>query len=102
MKALLKTQTPPRIISPKTAVKSISKRSQKRFVLYARVSTQEQDKGQYPSCESQIEELEAYCIDKGWHIAERIQDGGHRAGTLLRPGLTHLRYLVTSGQVEGV
>ena len=71
-------------------------------MLYARVSTQEQDKGQYPSCESQIEEMEAFCLDKGWHIAERIQDGGHRAGTLQRPGLSHLRHLVTSGQVEGV
>ena len=49
---------------------------QKRMALYARVSTQEQTKGQYPSCESQIEELEAHCRAKGWHVEASIKDEG--------------------------
>jgi site-specific DNA recombinase len=74
----------------------------KRVALYARVSTQEQTKGLYPSCDSQIEELEAYCKSKGWQVFEPIKDEGHRAGTLKRPGLTRLRHLVETGQVDVV
>ena len=74
----------------------------KRIALYARVSTQEQTKGQYPSCDSQIEELEAFCRSKGWEVYEAIKDEGWRAGTLKRPGLTRLRFLIETRQVEGV
>jgi site-specific DNA recombinase len=76
--------------------------SRKRIALYARVSTQEQTKGQFPSYDSQIEELESFAASKGWKIVEAIKDEGHRAGTLQRPGLTLLRHLVTTGQVEVV
>jgi DNA invertase Pin-like site-specific DNA recombinase len=76
--------------------------SPKRVALYARVSTQEQTKGQFPSCDSQIEELEAFAASKGWEVAEAIKDEGHRAGTLQRPGLALLRHLVASGQIEVV
>lgn len=74
----------------------------KRAVIYARVSTQEQTKGQYPSCESQIEELQGFCAAQGWQVVDSIKDAGHRAGTLKRPGLTHLRWLVQTGQVDVV
>jgi site-specific DNA recombinase len=74
----------------------------KRMALYARVSTQEQTKGQYPSCESQIEEMEAACKAKGWHVQEIIKDEGVSAGTLKRKGISHLRWLIESGQVDGV
>lgn len=74
----------------------------KRVALYARVSTQEQTKGQYPSCDSQIEELESFCQSKGWQVIEPIKDEGHRAGTLKRPGLTRLRYLVETEQIDGI
>ncbi len=74
----------------------------KRMALYARVSTQEQTKGQYPSCDSQVEELEAYCRSRGWHIFDTIKDEGHRAGTLNRPGLAKLRWLVETEQIDGV
>ena len=74
----------------------------KRMVLYARVSTQEQTKKDYPSCESQIEELEAHCRSRGWDVIEAIRDEGHSAGSLKRPGLTRTRFLVESGQVDGV
>ena len=72
------------------------------MVLYARVSTQEQTKKDYPSCESQIEELEAHCRSRGWEVIEAIRDEGHSAGSLKRPGLTRTRFLVESGQVDGV
>jgi site-specific DNA recombinase len=74
----------------------------KRVALYARVSTQEQTKGHFPSCDSQIEELEAFAASNGWEIIESIKDEGHRAGTLRRPGLTRLRELVTSNQADVV
>ncbi len=74
----------------------------KRMVLYARVSTQEQTKKDYPSCESQVEELEAHCRLKDWEVTEIIKDEGHSAGSLKRPGLSHIRYLVESDQVDGV
>lgn len=76
--------------------------SRKRVALYARVSTQEQTRGQYPSCESQIEELEAYCKAQGWQVNETIKDEGISAGSLKRPGLSYLRHLVTTGQIDGV
>lgn len=72
------------------------------MVLYARVSTQEQTKKDYPSCQSQIEELEGFCHSRGWQVAEIIKDEGHSAGSLKRPGLTRVRFLVESGQIEGV
>ena len=74
----------------------------KRMALYARVSTQEQTKGQYPSCESQVEEMEAACRAKGWHVQEVIKDEGVSAGTLKRKGLSHLRWLVETRQIDGV
>jgi site-specific DNA recombinase len=76
--------------------------TRKRMALYARVSTEEQTKGQYPSCESQVEELEAACRAKGWEIQEIIKDEGVSAGTLRRDGLSKLRFLVQSGQIDGV
>jgi site-specific DNA recombinase len=74
----------------------------KKMVLYARVSTEEQTRGNYPSCDSQIEELEAECIRRGWEAYRIIKDEGHSAGSLRRPGLTEMRHLVQNGQVEGV
>ncbi len=74
----------------------------KRMALYARVSTQEQTKGQYPSCESQIEELEAFCKAKGWQVEEAIKDEGVSAGSLKRNGLSRLRHLVEDERIDGV
>jgi len=46
----------------------------KRMALYARVSTEEQTKGNYPSCHSQLEELEDECRRQGWQNAFKITD----------------------------
>ncbi|MDQ3813393.1 MAG: recombinase family protein [Armatimonadota bacterium] len=72
------------------------------MALYARVSTKEQTEGKYPSCDSQIEELKAFCQTKGWEVYESIKDEGVSAGSLKRQGLTQLRWLVESGQIDGV
>jgi site-specific DNA recombinase len=76
--------------------------TKKRMALYARVSTQEQTRGQYPSCESQIEEMEAACRARGWHVQETITDEGLSAGSLNRRGLNFLRHLVETDQIDGV
>ncbi len=72
------------------------------MVLYARVSTEEQTRGNYPSCDSQVEELEAECRRNGWEAYRIIKDEGFSAGSLRRPGLTQMRWLVQSGEVQGV
>ncbi len=74
----------------------------KQAALYARVSTEEQTKGLYPSCDSQIEELEAYCRAQGWEIHVAIKDEGYSAGSLKRPGLARLRRLIETRQVDVV
>lgn len=74
----------------------------RRMAIYARVSTQEQTKGDYPSCESQIEELEAYCLAKGWEVYAVIKDEGKSAGSLKRPGLTDMRHMVQNNEIDGV
>ena len=74
----------------------------KRMALYARVSTKEQTEGKYPSCDSQFEEMEGLCDSRNWEVTERVRDEGYSAGTLKRPGLARLRWLVQSGQIDGV
>ncbi len=73
-----------------------------RAVTYARVSTQEQTRGNYPSCASQLEELRAYCREQGYEVTAEIQDPGYSVGSLKRPGLARLRELVTSKQADCV
>jgi len=77
-------------------------RAAKKMVLYARVSTEEQTRGNYPSCDSQVEELEAECLKRGWDAYRVIKDQGFSAGSLKRPGLTEMRWLVQNGEVHGV
>jgi site-specific DNA recombinase len=72
----------------------------KRTAIYARVSSEEQTKGNYPSCESQIEELEAECRRQGGVLCRALKDEGYSAGTMKRPGLTELRWMVKNGEVD--
>ncbi len=70
--------------------------------IYARVSSEEQTKGNYPSCDSQVEELVAACRSRGWNVRQVIKDEGFSAGSLKRPGLSEMRYLVESGEISAV
>ncbi len=83
-----------------TTVKTLNPK--KRMLLYARVSTEEQTKGNYPSCDSQIEELEAECVRRGWEAYRTIKDEGFTAASLKRPGLTQARMLVQDEEIDGI
>ena len=72
------------------------------IAVYARVSSEEQTKGSYPSCDSQVEELVAACKSRGWEVKSIIRDEGFSAGSLKRPGLSELRCLVESGEINGI
>lgn len=72
------------------------------MALYARVSTEEQTRGSYPSCSSQVEELEAACRSRGWIVQHIIRDEGFSAGSLKRPGLSELRWLVQTNEIDGI
>ncbi len=76
--------------------------TRKRVVLYARVSTQEQTRGKYPSCQSQIEELTGFCAANGWEIFDSVKDEGVSAGSLHRQGLSQVRWLVETEQIDAV
>lgn len=89
-------------MKPKIKVNAEAPAARKRMALYARVSTEEQTRGNYPSCTSQVEELEAECARNGWDVQQVVKDEGYSAGSLKRPGLTELRWLVESGQIDGV
>ena len=61
----------------------------KRGVIYARVSTEQQEKER--TIESQIADLEAYCRANHILIAERYIDDGYSGALLPRPELDRLR-----------
>ena len=61
-----------------------------RVALYLRVSTDDQTKNG-TSLEVQDERLRAYCIARGWGVAEAYTDDGQSARTLDRPALHRLR-----------
>lgn len=73
-----------------------------RVAIYARVSTDEQTRGNYPSCDSQIDELTRYCEKAGFEVVAAIKDEGQSAGSLKRPGLARLRALVAEGKINAV
>src|SRR5689334_22098039 len=90
-------------MNAKSTMISVPKaRAKKRMLLYARVSTEEQTKGNYPSCDSQIEEMEADCHRRGWEPYRVIPDEGFSAGSLKRPGLTEVRMLVQAEEIDGI
>lgn len=68
---------------------------QKRFAIYARVSTQEQDPGM------QLSELRAYALARGYAVVEEFVDRESGA-TETRPALDQLMRLARSRKVDGV
>lgn len=73
----------------------------KRCILYARVSTEEQARSGY-SLGQQIEALKGWAKAEGYEIVGEVQDGGHSGASLERPGLDHVRDLVSAGGVDAV
>jgi site-specific DNA recombinase len=68
---------------------------------YTRVSTQEQaDEG--VSLAAQAQKIAAYCTVKDWTLTEIIEDAGHSAKSLVRPGLQRLLGLVDAEAIQVV
>ena len=68
---------------------------------YSRVSTEEQARDGV-SLDAQAEKIRAYAMVKDWTLAELIQDAGHSAKSLKRPGLAGLLAMVEARHVDVV
>ena len=69
-----------------------------RAALYARVSTDQQEKE--ATIQSQVEALRKYAHDKGYQITGEYLDDGYSGAKLARPGLDKLRDGLGSGGVD--
>src|SRR5215203_5789505 len=74
---------------------------QKRAILYARVSTDEQAKAGY-SIPEQLRELRAYAVREGYRVVEEAVDDGHSGADPHRPGLRRVMELAEAGAVDVV
>src|SRR5918997_583816 len=73
----------------------------RRAILYARVSTDEQARSGY-SLAQQLEALRGYAAREGFQVLEEVVDPGQSGASLERPGMDHVRDLVTTGGVSVV
>lgn len=71
-----------------------------RVTLYARVSSEAQEKQQ--TIESQLGELRAHAEAQGLALAREFVDDGYSGSMLERPGLDALRDAVAAGQVDTI
>lgn len=74
-----------------------------RCVTYARVSTDEQLRGDYTSIDNQQfvarSQIQTRSLE-GWQLVREITDPGRSGSTLERPGIRELKELIRSGQVD--
>lgn len=68
---------------------------------YARVSTEEQASSGL-SLDAQRERIRAYCVARGWELADVIVDAGASAKSLDRPGMRKVLMLMRERLVDGV
>lgn len=68
---------------------------------YARVSTEEQAASGL-SIEAQRERIRAYCVARGWELADVIVDAGQSAKSLDRPGMVKVLKLMRERLVDGI
>ncbi|HYG56982.1 MAG TPA: recombinase family protein, partial [Symbiobacteriaceae bacterium] len=70
--------------------------------IYVRWSTEEQGEG--TTLSEQLDRCKSYLLSQGWQVNECLifVDDGYSGATLHRPALTHLRKLITHGQVDCV
>ena len=73
----------------------------KKAVLYARVSTDEQARSGF-SLAQQLEALREYANCEGYEILEEVPDPGQSGASLQRPGMDRVRDLVAAGGVSVV
>jgi len=74
----------------------------RRAILYARVSTDEEQARTGYSLAQQIEALREYAAREGYEILEEVEDPGQSGASLERPGMDHVRDLVQGGGVSVV
>lgn len=82
-----------------------SERRTKRCVVYCRVSSEEQARGQYTSVEAQEDRcLHAIAMkqDQGWVHVATIKDPGYSGKDMNRPGVQDLIRKVKAGEVDVV
>lgn len=75
-------------------------RSARLAIIYVRVSTDDQVRGY--SLRQQLEACRAWCEREGYEVLEEVEDAGHSAAYLERPGLDRVRDLVETGGVSVV
>jgi site-specific DNA recombinase len=68
---------------------------------YVRVSSEEQAASGL-SLEAQRERIRAYCVARGWELADIVTDAGWSASTLERPGMELVRKLMAEKLVDAV
>jgi site-specific DNA recombinase len=73
----------------------------KRAILYARVSTDEQARSGY-SLAQQLKALHEYTAREGYEVLEEVTDPGQSGASLERPGMDRVRELVAAGGVSVV
>ena len=66
---------------------------------YVRVSSEEQAASGL-SLEAQRERIRAYCVARGWELADIVTDAGWSAGTLERPGMELVQRLMREKLVD--
>jgi DNA invertase Pin-like site-specific DNA recombinase len=72
-----------------------------QVLAYVRVSTDEQaDNG--GGLEAQREAIAAECNRRGWKLIETIEDAGHSARTLKRPGIQKALARLDRGEADGL
>lgn len=73
-----------------------------RVVVYARVSTEEQARGENTSVDAQIWQCEQYCKAMGWQHVATVRDDGVSGATMNRPGWNRIVWLIESKQTDTV
>ncbi len=75
----------------------------KRCVIYSRVSSEEQTRGQYTSNEGQEDRCKhaiAIKEDQGWILTKTVRDPGYSGKDMNRPGIQELIRMVKAGEVD--
>jgi DNA invertase Pin-like site-specific DNA recombinase len=75
--------------------------ARKRYIKYARVSTDEQALSG-AGIASQRQQLDRAFDYEGWHCADELVDEGHSAATLERPALRQALQLIAAGDADGI
>lgn len=71
------------------------------WIVYTRVSTEDQAQGGV-SLDAQLTSCRAYCVARGWTVAEEVTDAGASATTLKRNGIQRVIAELKTKKIAGV